>query len=56
MTGPVMIGFLRTAVANGVSPARILTFGAGASTPVATNATPEGRQQNRRVDIVYAGE
>jgi outer membrane protein OmpA-like peptidoglycan-associated protein len=39
-------------VANGVNPARIVTFGAGASDPVATNATPEGRQQNRRVDIV----
>jgi outer membrane protein OmpA-like peptidoglycan-associated protein len=39
-------------VANGVNPARIATFGAGASNPVATNATPEGRQQNRRVDIV----
>lgn len=39
-------------VADGVNPARILTAGAGASNPVATNATPEGRQQNRRVDIV----
>ncbi len=39
-------------VANGVNPARIQTFGAGASNPVATNATPEGRQQNRRVDMV----
>jgi outer membrane protein OmpA-like peptidoglycan-associated protein len=39
-------------IANGVNPARIVTFGAGASNPVATNATPEGRQQNRRVDIV----
>ena len=39
-------------VANGVAPARIATFGAGASNPVATNATPEGRQQNRRVDVV----
>lgn len=39
-------------VANGVSPSRILTFGAGFSNPLATNDTPEGRQQNRRVDIV----
>lgn len=39
-------------IANGVNPARIATFGAGASNPVATNDTPEGRQQNRRVDIV----
>jgi len=39
-------------VANGVSPGRILTRGAGASNPIATNDTPAGRQQNRRVDIV----
>ena len=39
-------------VANGVNPAPIVTFGAGYSNPVATNDTPEGRQQNRRVDIV----
>jgi outer membrane protein OmpA-like peptidoglycan-associated protein len=39
-------------VADGVNPARISTSGVGASNPVATNATPEGRQQNRRVDIV----
>ena len=39
-------------IANGVNPSRILTAGAGASNPVATNTTPEGRQQNRRVDIV----
>lgn len=39
-------------IANGVAPTRIVTLGAGASNPVATNDTPEGRQQNRRVDIV----
>ncbi|HSP97840.1 MAG TPA: OmpA family protein [Candidatus Dormibacteraeota bacterium] len=39
-------------VADGVNPARVATSGVGASNPVATNATPEGRQQNRRVDIV----
>lgn len=38
-------------IADGVNPNRILTRGAGASNPVATNATPEGRQQNRRVDL-----
>ncbi len=41
-------------IANGVAAARISARGVGASNPVATNATPEGRQQNRRVDIVVA--
>lgn len=39
-------------IANGVAPARIQTRGVGFSNPVATNDTPEGRLQNRRVDIV----
>ena len=38
-------------IAEGVSPARITAVGLGASLPVATNSTPEGRQQNRRVEI-----
>lgn len=36
----------------GVSPARIRTIGRGEDAPIATNLTPEGRQQNRRVEIV----
>ncbi len=36
----------------GVNPARIRTFGRGEDAPIATNLTPEGRQQNRRVEIV----
>lgn len=36
---------------NGVAAARILVRGEGASRPVATNDTPEGRALNRRVDI-----
>ena len=39
-------------IANGVSGARIRSIGQGESQPVATNLTAEGRQQNRRVDIV----
>ena len=38
--------------ANGVSASRISVRGVGASQPVATNNTPEGRAQNRRVEIV----
>ena len=39
-------------IANGVSSARIRSIGRGEDQPVATNLTAEGRQQNRRVDIV----
>jgi len=38
-------------VADGVSSSRITTLGRGATKPVATNDTPEGRAQNRRVEI-----
>jgi outer membrane protein OmpA-like peptidoglycan-associated protein len=35
-----------------VLPARIITSGMGMNNPVASNNTPEGRAQNRRVEIV----
>ena len=38
--------------ANGVPSTRVSTVGRGSSQPVATNATPEGRAANRRVEIV----
>ena len=38
-------------VARGVQAQRITITGYGESQPVATNATPEGRQMNRRVEI-----
>jgi outer membrane protein OmpA-like peptidoglycan-associated protein len=38
-------------VRNGVSPARIVTRGAGELRPLADNSTPEGRARNRRVDL-----
>jgi outer membrane protein OmpA-like peptidoglycan-associated protein len=41
-------------IADGVSANRITTRGVGASVPIATNATAEGRAQNRRVEIVVA--
>ena len=37
---------------GGVAFGRIQTFGRGEDQPVASNLTPEGRAQNRRVDIV----
>lgn len=37
---------------SGVSPARVRSYGRGEDQPVASNLTPQGRAQNRRVDIV----
>lgn len=36
----------------GVAPVRVRSFGRGESEPIATNLTPEGRQQNRRVEVI----
>lgn len=36
---------------RGIKPARLIVVGDGENHPVATNATPEGRQQNRRVEL-----
>jgi outer membrane protein OmpA-like peptidoglycan-associated protein len=40
--------------ARGISPDQFRTRGRGRAYPVASNATPEGRQQNRRVEIVFS--
>ena len=37
---------------QGVSPARVRAFGRGEDDPVASNLTPEGRQLNRRVEVI----
>lgn len=39
----------------GVNPEKIVVTGAGKSTPIASNATEEGRQENRRVEILMVG-
>ena len=39
---------------RGISADQIQSRGMGKQYPVATNATPEGRQQNRRVEIVFS--
>jgi outer membrane protein OmpA-like peptidoglycan-associated protein len=38
-------------IAEGVASPRVTAIGFGESMPVSTNASPEGRQQNRRVEI-----
>jgi outer membrane protein OmpA-like peptidoglycan-associated protein len=42
-------------VAGGVDAGKITSRGFGESQPVATNDTPEGRQRNRRVDVIVLG-
>ncbi|NIY79742.1 MAG: OmpA family protein [Rhodobacteraceae bacterium] len=37
---------------NGVATGRVHAFGRGEDQPIATNLTPEGKAQNRRVEIV----
>ncbi len=39
-------------IGSGVSPTRIASIGRGEDAPVATNLTEEGRQANRRVEVV----
>lgn len=41
-------------IRRGVSPDSVSTIGRGKAYPVASNDTPEGRQQNRRVEIVFS--
>ena len=43
-------------VQQGVDPGSITATGFGKSNPVASNDTNEGRQQNRRVEIIISGE
>lgn len=38
-------------VSRGIAPERIVALGYGEGRPIASNATPEGRQLNRRVEV-----
>ena len=42
-------------VSQGVNPALVQTRGLGDTDPVASNDTPQGRAQNRRVELTLAG-
>jgi OOP family OmpA-OmpF porin len=42
-------------VKNGVDPSKITILGKGQSSPIADNATTEGRAKNRRVDVMVKG-
>ncbi|HET9180696.1 MAG TPA: OmpA family protein [Candidatus Angelobacter sp.] len=43
-------------VEQGIPDAAVVAHGMGKSNPVATNDTPEDRQQNRRVEMVISGD
>jgi outer membrane protein OmpA-like peptidoglycan-associated protein len=43
-------------LARGVAAARVEAVGYGETRPIADNATPSGRQQNRRIEIVLSDE
>jgi len=43
-------------VAQGIPPDSVTAQGFGKTMPVADNGTAEGRQQNRRVEIVVSGD
>jgi chemotaxis protein MotB len=42
-------------ISQGVKPNLVTARGYGAADPVASNKTPQGRAQNRRVEITLAG-
>lgn len=41
---------------NGISASRLTAVGKGEAVPIATNATPQGREQNNRVEIIIASD
>lgn len=43
-------------VARGIDPRRLMTRGYGVEFPVASNETAEGRQRNRRVEVIISDE
>jgi chemotaxis protein MotB len=43
-------------ISQGVNPALLTAQGAGDTNPVASNDTPAGRAQNRRVELTLPGQ
>jgi outer membrane protein OmpA-like peptidoglycan-associated protein len=43
-------------IQQGIADSAIVSRGMGKTQPVATNDTTEGRQQNRRVELVLSGD
>lgn len=49
----VLVAFIKE---YNINPERFSVSGYGEYRPIASNATPEGRAKNRRVDIIFAGK
>lgn len=47
---------VRFYIRNGIDPHRLMAVGYAEYRPIADNSTPEGREKNRRVEIVYVRE
>lgn len=43
-------------VSRGIDPGRVVAQGFGETAPIASNDSPQGRQINRRVDVVVSGQ
>ena len=43
-------------VQQGIKSTNVEAHGYGKNEPIATNDTPEGRQQNRRVELILSGD
>lgn len=54
LSGMRAASVVRVFIDNGVAPARMSAVGYAEQRPLADNATPEGRQRNRRVAIMIA--
>jgi len=49
------ISVLQELLIDGIAPERISAAGFGEFRPIASNATPEGREKNRRVELYFYG-
>jgi flagellar motor protein MotB len=56
LAGARACAVVRVLVDRGVGPDRIHAASFGQQVPKASNSTPEGRRQNRRVEIIVLGE
>lgn len=51
-----VLSVVRYLVARGVAPQRLRPYGYGEARPIVSNSSPEGRRQNRRIEISVVAE